>query len=850
MSNRVRRLFDDFKPGHYDLSLSLAPETMSFSGTVTITGQKTGRPSQRLTFHQKQLKISRAEITRHDKRGDEVITPSRINRHGSFDEVRLHADKLLYPGRYTVTMDFIGKITRPMNGIYPCYFELNGQKKNLLATQFESHFAREAFPCIDEPEAKATFDLTLTAPAEDTLIANTPIKHRIIKGAKQVVSFEATPKMSTYLMAFICGELKYLEATTKDGVIVRTYATPDKIKHTRFALETAVKCLEFYNDYYGIPYPLAKCDLVALPDFASGAMENWGCITFREQTLLVDPKNSSLPAKQYVALVVAHELAHQWFGNLVTMRWWTDLWLNEGFASWMEYLAVASIYPQWNIWMDFITDEQEAGLRLDALEHTHPIEVPIKHPDEILTIFDSISYDKGSSVIHMLYRYLGEEDFRNGLRQYLKAHAYGNTDTVDLWAALEDASHKPVKDFMQTWTSKPGFPVVDVSTSTSGIKLTQERFYLSSKSNRDEADLWPIPLLPSQPIGIDIMRSKVCKASAPNDKTTFTINQNKGGFYRVVYDPDHVTELAKAIKNGEFDVLDRLAVLSDAFETAKAGYSSSTEALKLLQSYVNEDSTFVWDTIAGGLGSIRSIMNDEDLREAMKPFGQKLAAKQLKRLGWKPQENESYFDTLLRPTILSLASVSDDESVVKEAKRQFKAMKKPEDILPDLRSVIYGTVARTGGKAEFDQLLKLHNNSKNSEDRLTLCAALTGFKQPDLINRALAQITGNNVRLQDASYWIAYSFMNRHARNATWQWMVDNWGWLEQNLGTDLAFSRFPVYSARVYSDENFIKTYKDFFDKHTSPVLERAIKQGIEIIEWQSAWRKRDLEAIKHFFK
>ena len=285
--------------------------------------------------------------------------------------------------------------------------------------------------------------------------------------------------MSTYLLAFVYGDMEYLESKTSAGVVVRSYATKDNVAHTKFALECAVKTLEFFNDYFAIEYPLAKCDLVALPDFASGAMENWGCITFRETALIVDPKNTSLVTKQYVALVVAHELAHQWFGNLVTMRWWTDLWLNEGFASWIEYLAVDKLFPNWDVWTQFIVDEQEQGLRPDSLRNTHPVEVAINHPDEIRTIFDSISYQKGSSVINMLHRYLGPDTFRAGLRSYLKTHEFGNTDTVDLWSALEKVSRKPVKKFMHAWTSQAGFPIVHASIKGRHLELKQQQFFLT-----------------------------------------------------------------------------------------------------------------------------------------------------------------------------------------------------------------------------------------------------------------------------------------------------------------------------------------------------------------------------------
>jgi puromycin-sensitive aminopeptidase len=848
MSKNVRRLYDQFKPEAYELTLSSDPEALTFSGSVSIQGIKVGRPSARLTFHQKDLKISQAKIIRHTKDSDEVMPLKRINLQKSFDEVRLHSAGLLYPGKYTVTLEFSGTITRPMSGIYPCFFEYQGKQQKLIATQFESHHAREAFPCIDEPEAKATFDLTLLTPTAVAVVGNTSIKKQTTAKKQLTTIFDSTPKMSTYLLAFVYGQMEYLEATTKHGVVVRTYATPDNTQHTRFALDIAVACLDFYNDYFGTAYPLPKCDFLALPDFAAGAMENWGCITFREQTLLVDPKNTSLPIKQYVALVVAHELAHQWFGNLVTMRWWTDLWLNEGFASWIEYLAVDHLFPEWHMWTEFLVNEQEAGMRLDALENTHPIEVPIHHPDEIRTIFDTISYSKGSSVLYMLHAYLGADDFRDGLRHYLQAHAYGNTDTVDLWNALETVSGKPVRDFMQAWTTQPGFPVVHAEIATDNPSISQERFYVNPAVKKADT-LWPVPLLASESLGIEIVSKAEVAIHPQKLSSQFVINQGHSGFYRTTYDSVHLASLTKAVGEGELPLIERLELLSDAFETAKAGYSSSVDALQLLNVYNGEDNMFVWDVIAGGLGTIRAVMDDEALRDNMKPFVRKLVSAELSRLGWEQVDGESHFDTLLRPTILGLASVSEEPAVVAEALRQFKAMKRPEDIAPDLRGVVYGTVARNGGAAEFDRLLTMHNASTNGEERVTLSVALSGFKQPAQITRALEQIDSDNVRLQDAAYWVIYGFMNRFARDMAWEWMTTHWEWLEKNLGDDMAFSRFPMYAARAYSDSKFLATYKSFFEPRLGPTLERSIKQGIETIEWQAAWRSRDLAGIKQFF-
>jgi len=847
--NTVKRLFDEFQPIHYALDLKPDRDNMTFSGTVVITGTKSGRPSQRVTFHQSGLKITAAHITRHDKKGDQEIVVDRINHHATYDEVRLHAKTMAYPGRYTIRMDFKGKITENMNGIYPSVFEQDGVQKQLIATQFESHHAREVFPSVDEPAAKATFDLSLSTPVGETVLANTPVKTQVVENGVQHTTFETTPKMSTYLLAFLYGELGYKEAKTKDGVVVRAYATPDNVKLTDFALDVAVKTLEFYNDYFGIPYPLPKADMVALPDFASGAMENWGLITYREQCMLVDPVNTSLNTKQYVAMVVCHEFAHQWFGNLVTMRWWTDLWLNEGFASWIEYLAVDHLFPEWQMWIQFAVDEQQRAFKLDALEHTHPIEVPVHHPDEIRTIFDTISYSKGASVIHMLHDYLTPELFRDGLRHYLDLHKYANTDTVDLWAALEQISGKPVKDFMHAWTSQPGFPVVHANVEDGAVTLTQERFYVNPEISDKTTKTWPIALLAGSGIEPELMTQKITAIDLP-DSHSFKLNQGQSGFYRTTYNASHLKHLGELIKKGRMSPLDRLGILSDLFEAAKAGEADTLDAIHFLEVFENENDNAVWDVIAGGIMAVRNIFNDEELRELMKPFIRRLVAKQLARLGWKPAEDELHFDTLLRPTIIGLAAGADEPSVVKEALRQFQAMKSAQDINPDLRGVVYSTAVRHGDAKTFDKLFAMHESTANSDERLTLTAALTHFEQPELIDKALDIIKSKSVRTQDISYWVAYSFVNRFARQKTWKWMTDNWHWLAKKMGTDLSFNRFPMYAAHAFSNREFLKDYKDFFLPRIEPSFERSIRQGIEVITWQSAWKERDLKEVKNFFQ
>lgn len=849
MSKNVRRLFKNFQPTNYAITLNPNRDTLELSGSVVIRGKKVGPPSQRLTFHQHGLHISSAQVVQHTKKEHQDITVDRISHHKSFDEVRLHTSERLFAGDYEITLHFTGPITRIMDGVYASTFKQDGQQKQLIATQFESHHARQAFPCIDEPEAKATFDLTLTSPVGETVLANTPVKTQKTQDDALVTTFETTPIMSTYLLAFAYGELKSLEKTTKNGTLVRTFATAEHVKHTEFALETAVRCLEYFEDFFAIPFPLPKCDFVALPDFASGAMENWGLITFREHSLLVDPENTSMPVKQYVAEVVCHELTHQWFGNLVTMRWWTDLWLNEGFANVMAYLAVDELFPEWHMMTQYIVEEQQIALKLDALENTHAIEVPVNHPDEIRTIFDTISYSKGGSCILMLSKYLGKEDFRDGLRYYLKKHAYKNTDTVDLWDALEHVSHKPIRSIMSAWTSQPGYPVVKATVSGTRVDLQQEQFFINPLARKHSSkQLWPIAL-GGGPKVPDMLTSAATSFTL-DEPAELKLNRDQSSFCRVIYDADHTNVLAKRIRDGQLAPLDRLGVLSDAFEAAKAGYSDTLAALHLLEAFQNEDSDVVWDIITANFAAIRTIMNDEELREATKPFGRQLIAQQLQRLGLNPKKDDSHFDTLLRPTILSIAAISDEPSVVKDIQTKFAAMKQTSDLNPEMRGIIYTDIARRGGRAEFDRLLELHNTSNSAEERVTLSAGITNFRQPELIAEALSLIKTDTVRLQDVMYWISYSFSNRFARQATWDWVRHNWEWLKENLGSDMSFSRLPMFVARTTSDAAFLKEYKAFFESVMEPSLERAYKQGIEVIQWQSAWRDRDLAAIKKYFK
>ncbi|MCA9328362.1 ERAP1-like C-terminal domain-containing protein, partial [Candidatus Saccharibacteria bacterium] len=517
--------------------------------------------------------------------------------------------------------------------------------------------------------------------------------------------------------------------------------------------------------------------------------------------------------------------------------------------------AVDSIFPEWELWTQFAVDDQQSALRADALEHTHPIEVPVKHPDEIRTIFDMISYQKGASVIHMLHDYLGAEGFRDGLRHYLKTHSYKNTDTVDLWQALEDVTKKPVKEFMGAWTSNTGFPLVSVEGNHDHLKITQSRFVANPASNaRSDKTLWPIPLL-SEGLDRPTITKKTTNVPFTTKLAPLQLNIGQTGFYRVDYSHDIQARQLEAIDKGQISSIDRMGLLADGFEVTKAGYQSVTEYLDLLSHYENEDSLATWEVMSSSIGSIRLVLSksisDDSLRDALKPFVQKLVSKQLNRLGWDKKKSESHLDSLLRPIIIAMAANADHETTVQTALKKYtEKIHDGGEIDADLRGTIYGTAARKGGQKEFEELLQLYKKSTSSDEKLTLTGAMTNFEQSEIHKRVLELIKTDDVRLQDISYWLAYSFMNRHSRAATWQWLKDNWQWLRDNVGQDLSFSRTPVYAARTFTTKEELEDYAAFFEAHMEPMLQRSYNQGLEMIEAAAAWHERDAENALKWFK
>lgn len=843
MTKSVRRLSELFKPAHYTINLDISQRVARvFTGSVTIEGELL-RTSAHLPLHSKGLAITSATVD-----GIQAKTTPDVN-----DELLLATGHDLTAGPHTITLQFNGKISDPMHGLYPCYFTLDDQPKELLMTQLESHSACEVFPCVDEPAAKATFKLTLATEPAITVLSNTPAQSSQMEGDKLVTSFEQTPKMSTYLVAFVAGDLAYKETTSKHGVKIRVYATPNHKHELDFSLTNAARFLDFYDDFFGTPYPLPKCDLVACPDFAAGAMENWGLLTFREAALLVDPKNTAADLKQHIAGVVSHELAHQWFGDLVTMEWWDHLWLNESFANYMETYVPAHFYPEWQLWEQYTATEQQYALNRDGLASVQAVQQHVNHPDEIASLFDpAIVYAKGGSLIRMVHDYLGDESFRTGLRLYMKRHKYGNTTTEDLWRAWAEASGKDIETFMHTWVSKPGHPVVTAEFQDSHVLISQKRFFANPlQAKAEDRTVWPIPLLSNSLPDVELLTERRAKfVTQPAEY--HMLNQGGNGFYHVRYDAKTLADLAYAVGQGKLPAVDRQRLLFDSIALNRAGIEPTLDTLRLLSHFDKEENYSVWLAINATTGVMRTLVNDDpSIKPDLQRFIANLSRAEYERLDWEVKKDEPYFDTLLRPFVLANMAYAEDAAVTARCLTLFKAADKPEDIAPDLRGIIYSVAVRELGEPAVETLLHWYKTTLSADERVNIVAGLSSVRDQALAKRLLMLMTTKTVKLQDTFYWFIYFIRSRYARDVTWQWMQDNWDWIIKNFGGDHDYGFFPKYAAGAFSTREELASYKRFFEpKLNEPALTRTIQQGMEDIEIRALWRERDLTAIADYLK
>lgn len=819
----VSRLINYLQPSHYNLSIAIDRPARSFAGTATIHGIL--RSASEIRLHEKELIITSAhvngkEVTFRSEENDELV----LEYHGLIGE------------EVTIVIAYTGIISDQMHGMYPCYFDHEGKKKELIATQFESHHAREVFPCVDEPEAKAVFSLTLTTETGVTVLGNMPVADQTDQNGRLVTRFEDTPVMSSYLLAWVIGDLQKKTATTKSGVEVNIWSTPAQpLESLDFSLDIATRTIDFFDEYFGIPYPLPKSDHVALPDFSSGAMENWGLITYREIALLAHPDTTSVSSKRYIATVVAHELSHQWFGNLVTMKWWNNLWLNESFATIMEYVAVDALEPSWNVWLDFAGNESVMALRRDSLDGVQAVQVEVNHPDEISTLFDgAIVYAKGARLLKMLREYVGEEAFRAGLQQYFQKHQYKNTEADDLWQALSASSGKDISHFMTPWIRQPGFPIVSVSPDS----LAQTQFFIGNHQPSDT--LWPIPLgAPSLP---ELLTDESVETTiTPGTK----LNPTDSAHFITKYSPELLEPIMQAIHMAP--AIERLQLLDEQTLLARGGALPSSALIPLLAQYQDEKEESVWSSISLTIAELKKFVEvDEEAESGLRRLSGSLARAQFERLGWDAQPNEDEDDTKLRSIIVGLMLYSRDPSALSQAAKIYESTKL-EDINPELRASILSTVVRERDDSIVTELFDAYTSTSSADLQLDLALAITSTKNETAISKILTSLTDPTIiRSQDVARWFVYSIRNRYARSDAWKWMKDNWSWIEATFAGDKSFDDYPRYSASGVVGREMFNDYKSFFEPlSANPSLTRVITLGTIEIESRIDLIERDGTAV-----
>ena len=847
------------KPSKYRMTLQPDLDTFTFKGEQTIDIEIVV-PTARIQLNAAELEVSDVIL----RRNGSSIPAHSVSLDEDTETATLDFGETLAQGPAQIDMKFTGILNDRLVGFYRSeYQDMEGQTRYLATTQFEATDARRAFPCWDEPAKKATFDVTLVFDDKLQAVSNTPIVEDATAGpGLRSVHFGETPIMSTYLLAFVVGDLVSVHADAANGTTIGVWTTRGKENQAGFALDTSVKLLGYFNDYFGIPYPLPKLDHIAVPDFAAGAMENWGCITYRETALLVDPENSSAGTRQRVAEVVAHEMAHMWFGDLVTMEWWDDLWLNESFASWMGTKSVDWLFPDWEMWTQFVNMDTNRALSLDGLKNSHPIEQEVKNPAEVSQLFDAISYSKGGSVLRMLENFLGAETFRGGLYRYLSANEYGNARTQDLWAALEEESGLPVTSIMDSWVKQTGYPVLQVEASrTPGdvqISLTQERFVYDRLLGDEEPnpEVWQVPVSISSPgettasTVMEESRTAIALPAASPADDWYKVNSGQTGFYRVNYTSEDWERLAPAISMQQIPATDRLGIQNDAYALSRAGLLPITQFLELAGSYSGETDASVWSDLASNLRDIEQLIAGEPVHPAYQRFGRELFGPAARRAGWTPRPQDGHLDSLLRSTVLGQSGSYNDEETLSQASDLFRQyLENPEAVHPDLRGIVFSLAAQAGDRTTYDQLWELEERTSMQEEKIRLLLAMSRFQDVGLLNDTLESSLSSRVRSQDTITVVAGVAANPTGRVPAWEFVKNNWGEFDRRYGGG-GFGLMRLVSvANSFTTEEQRADVERFFTDNPAPAAERTIRQALERMRLNIRWLEHNGPALNAWF-
>ncbi|SEL33065.1 puromycin-sensitive aminopeptidase [Stigmatella aurantiaca] len=833
-------------PRRYSATVSLDLEARTFTGSQTIE-LTVAAPTNEIILHAIALKLTQVSL----RAGGTQHTPTAIEPVAESETVVLRFASPLPTGEASLAVDWTGPFTEGLRGLY-----LSGK---VAATQFETADARRLFPCFDEPAFKARWALSVRVPAQPGLavLSNGAVTSDKTEGNSRHVTFQETDVLSSYLIALVVGPLVGTPEERVDGVPVRTWALPEKAHLTRFGQEAALASLPRLQAYFGLPYAYGKVDQVGIPDFEAGAMENAGLITFREVALLLDPATAPLSVQKRVAEVVAHELAHQWFGNWVTMVWWDDLWLNEAFATWMAYKIVDGWKPDWRVWLDFDTGKA-AALHLDALKSTHPIRGEVRNASEAGESFDLITYEKGGAVLRMIEGFLGEDAFREGIRQYMRTHARGNAVADDLWKALAAASSQPVVELANAWIGQSGYPLVSVSQEGHQVTLTQRRFY--SEPGVSSGERWPVPVVLRFEDGNGVREQRVLLREERTPVTLegsgeirwLSANAGSTGFYRVAYDAAALQKLASHL--GALAPSERIGVLADQWALVRAGLAKVEDFLNLAARFGHEEDDAVLDELVGRLGYIEARLVEGEDQERFRRWVERLFSPGLAKLGWEPGADETDRIRLRRAALVRAVGVlARGQDALGEARaRVTRSLGGDTRALePNLLDSAVAMVARRGDAALFDTLLAKMKAEPDPATQRRYLSALTSFEDPALAKRGQELFFTDAVKMQDVTTYLSGLMVNRTGREAWWAEIQKRWKDVVARTGGAPMLLRRVVEALGTLRTRAQLEEVQALLQAHPVGEAQQAMKQTLERLSQDVALREREgpgvVEWLKH---
>jgi len=827
-------------PRRYDLVLEPDLENASFSGRVVISADAT-EATRRIVLNAADLEVQQVFV---DGRPAPFSLDDESERLvvGSIDEIA--------PGPVAIDVEFTGTLNDKLRGFYrSTYRDETGAEHVIACSQMQATDCRRAFPCFDEPDFKAVFAVTLVVEEGLLAVSNGPETSRRTTEGRTTVTFADTMPMSTYLVAFVVGRLETTDAVDVDGVPLRIVHVPGKAHLTDFGLDVGAASLRWFTRYYGIPYADAKIDMIALPDFAAGAMENVGCITFRESLLLVDPATSTQVEKELVADVVSHELAHMWFGDLVTMKWWNGIWLNEAFATFMEVAAVDAYRPDWERWTSFSL-ERSVAFETDSLVATRSVEYDVRTPEDCEGMFDVLTYQKGGALLRMLEQFLGPDRFRDGVRHYLSTHAYGNTETSDLWDAIETAvsadGGEPVRRIMDSWIWQPGYPLVSASLvtkdGTSSVRLTQQRFLFDAEADVPH-QTWLVPvhlriggiesreLLGDDPIEV------------PLDDGAVIVNSGGHGFFRVAYSPELLARIDRRTLSSA-STIERYNLVDDAWNAVVSGRLTADAYLSFLDSYVDERELAVWQVVANGLRSLGRLL-DESAFESLRAHVRRLVTPALDELDWEPSVDEDDLRGKLRGLLVTLMAINGGDTASIERCRDLyrRSHDDARSVHPELVAAATTVVATFGDTDDYDDMVRRFVGAENPQEQLRHLYALAEFDSAELIARTCEMAFGSDVKTQNAPFLLARCIANRRHGRQAWEFVRRRW---------DEANARFPsntivrmIDPVKLLNSDEVEADVQAFFAEHPIPQAAKTLDQVLERQRVNVALRRREGPAL-----